>query len=68
MTLCHNCDTPGNPSIEIGGGIFHGKIFVYIGGKAASLTISSKTVAIPMMVLVVLGLLSVTAVGIGKGK
>ena len=53
---------------QIGGGILHGKIFVYIGGKAASLTISSKTVAIPMMVLVVLGLLSVTVVGIGKGR
>ena len=57
-----------NRFYQIGGGIFHGKIFVYIGGKAASLTISSKTVAIPMMVLVVLGLLSVTAVGIVKGR
>ena len=57
-----------NRFYQIGGGIFHGKIFVYIGGKAASLTISSKKVAILMMVLVVLGLLSVTVVGIGKGR
>ena len=57
-----------NRFYQIGGGIFHGKIFVYIGGKAAFKTISSKTVAIPMMVLVVLGLLSVTVVGIGKGR
>ena len=57
-----------NRFYQIGGGIFHGKIFVYIGGKAASCTISSKKIAIPMMVLVVLGLLSVTAVGIGKGR
>ena len=53
-----------NRFYQIGGGIFHGKIFVYIGGKAAPLTISSKTIAIiaPMMVLVVSGL--VTAAGI----
>ena len=51
---------------QIGGGILHGKIFVYIG-KAAPLTISSKTIAIiaPMMVLVVSGTgASVTAAGI----
>ena len=53
-----------NRFYQIGGGIFHGKIFVYIGGKAASCTISSKKGAITMMVLVVLGLASVTAAGI----
>ena len=51
---------------QIGGGILHGKIFVYIGGKAAPLTISSKTIAIiaPIMVLVVSGTgASATATG-----